>query len=144
MKNENYRIETFDSIILCIYILLTAICISFLATPKSTSSLTNNLFKAYFLLLLFTRKTTAKPPVNREHTNYVQGSRSDGNSNDYRYVPSAITSSTVTDVRPTVNCLPTKQLGSLEDEELSIFEKSFFILSTYDNNKPCEKWNVNR
>lgn len=41
-------------------------------------------------------------------------------------VPSAMTSSTVTDVRPTVNCLPTKQLGSLL--ELSIFEKSFFML----------------
>lgn len=41
-------------------------------------------------------------------------------------LPSAITSSTVTDVRPTVNCLPIKQLGSLL--ELSIFEKSFFML----------------
>lgn len=43
---------------------LTAICISFLATPKSTSSLTKSRFKANFLPLLFTRKTTAKPPRN--------------------------------------------------------------------------------
>lgn len=44
-------------------------------------------------------------------------------------LPSAITSSTVTEVRPTVNCLPTKQLGSLL--ELSIFEKSFFMLTNW-------------
>lgn len=44
---------------------LTAIWISFLATPRSTSSFTNSRFNAYFLLLLFTRKTTAKPPGKR-------------------------------------------------------------------------------